>query len=90
VHRAVRQKHVARQDIGDAVFRSQLVGERAPQLGDAVVGHIVRLPRRAGVANRCQDVRCDGEARITRLEAYDARTFGLRPQQRFTDLDDFP
>ena len=71
-------------------FVLQLVGERAAQLGDAVVRDVVRLPRRSGVGDRRQNVRRDREARITGLEANDARALRLRPKQRFTDLDDFP
>ena len=90
VHRTVGEKYVARKDVGDAVLRLAACRRaRVEARGCRCSARSASSPRHR-VGDRRQNMRCDRKARITRLEAYDARALGLRPKERFADLDDFP
>ena len=88
VHRAVGEEDILGLDGLDAVLLAHLAGERAAQLGDAVIGDVVRLAVVRGRGDGVEHVRRDGEARVARLEADDAGAAGLGAQQRLANLHD--
>ena len=88
MHGTVGDEDIVLCDCGDMVLAPQFVPQRGAQLGNSIIGNVVRLPRRRRGLQRGEHMGRHRKTRIAGFQPIHGLARGLRLHQLLADDDD--